>query len=1037
MHSKKTIAALCFAVLVSGCGGGGGGNDDAPAFNTQDPKIEFLPNKPTLPSNPFLYPIEFNSPFFTQLNMRVIGDNGRNPPENTIVSLRSSDLDVLTFSVLDRPSTTTINEFTSRFGTICEGTSGGLATFFLHSDVNPGTATVTASVGAPLTAGTINGSVCTTSFDGGSRTVSKNFDYRTTPTDPIVRFEVRPERTSIAINSLSIAPTSGYPFATAVEVTVRNPLNQLVSTTVTATSATPDVALLSTAAAFATLTTTVTSPTVAGKAVIFVHALNRTGTARILFSARDPSTGANLGSEFTFTVVGGSTSAPSQLTITTDQRPLYSQGSGGNTTLPIAVRVVDDNGQSTPDPAPGINNVFVEITNAQGEVLVGRNAAGQTIERASFNARTLAGIVNLVLRSGTRQGILQVRATADRADNNVDNGIQSPVSTFRPVVVSDGKLFDLEITSPNINAITINAVAPDVVITPVPGTPAPVVSPIPGQPNATYSLTVSALGTDRQGNPVLPGTPIEFGLIDHPTNGFPLQGPGNFDISGPDGDPLEGGTIFSAPTGAFLTAGGGVGPGDTLLVFGEESFGNRDLESSRKVARAVSQTQLDVQASTRFNLNDDSTNGVAVNRGPVLPYAIGRATFANIDSNKLTNDQSVATTKLNYPGSAIGRVTAVWARGIGETPPGQVSPELVTDAENFIYPGVSVGTNLGTATAFPSTVTSGVVTIVRVCRFDALGNPIPGRFPTFTITGGSGTVDGILNNGRVRNATGTNGCTDVSVSAVGGGTGTGAATASVNFNVAGVAANPVLINAPAGARLIAIPERFIGNSGGLVTLRLVDVQGNPIVGIQVFGRCQGTVTGTSTNVFIPPTLVDLPGKTNAAGETTAGVLAQLNGFGGFGSGSCTFTAPGVGANEVIVSFQGFDECPFAFSPRPAGCPALPVAPTFALTVNLLRPDGTAYVTSGTQPVVTVFGNAGGINCTSTPPVPPVTPNPGCTGQIRQGSTVVLNAAPAATFCRWTGSADCASTSNAISVNVTAAQTCNAIFRTTVEICPTP
>ncbi len=1031
MHSKKTIAAMCFAVLLSGCGGGGGGNDDAPAFNTQDPKIEFLPLKPTLPSNPFFYPIEFNSPFFTQLNMRVIGDNGRNPPENTIISLRSSDLDVLTMSVLDRASTTTINEFTTRFGTICEGTSGGLATFFLHSDVNPGTATITASVGAPLTAGTINGSACTTSFDGGFRTISKNFDYQVSQSAPVNRFEVRPERTSIAINSLSIAPTTGYPFATAIEVTVRNPLNQLVETNVTATSAAPDVVQVSAPAAFATLTTTVTSPSVAGRALLYVHALNRTGTARVLFTARDPSTGAGLAQEVTFTVVGGSTSAPSQLTITTDQRPLYSQGSGGNTTLPIAVRVVDDNGQSTPDAAPGVNNVLVEITNVQGEVLVGRNAAGQAIERASFNARTLAGISNLVLRSGTRQGIVQVKATADRADNNVDNGIQSPVSTFRPVVISDGKLFDLEITSPNINAITINAVTPDVVVTPTPGQPAPVASAIPGQPNATYSLTVSALGTDRQGNPVLPGTPIEFGLIDHPTNGFPLQGPGSFAIAGLDGDPLEGGTIFNAPTGAFLTAGGGAGPGDTLLVFGEESFGNRDLESSRKVERAVSQGRLDIQASTRFNLNDDSTNGVAVNRGPVLPYAVGRATFANIDSNKLTNDQGVATTKLNYPGAAIGRLTAVWARGIGETPPGQVSPELVTDAENFTYPGVVAGEdNQASASASPSTITSGVTTNIRVCLFDGLGNPIPGRFPTFTITGGAGTVDGIANNGRVKNATDRNGCVDVPVTVVGAGTGTGATAGSVNFNVAGVPANPVAIIAPAGARLIAIPER-LGGSGGRVVLRLVDVQGNPQPGIQVFGTCNsgtgGGGGGGGVNTFIPPQLIDLPGRTNDAGETSAGISAQLNGFGASSSGTCVFTALGVTATVVI---QGIDECPFIFSPRPAGCPALPTAPTVAFTVRLLLPNGNAYVTSPTQPVVTVFANAGGLNCTSTSAT-------GCVSTVRQGSTVTLNAAPTgtATFCRWTGESECTSVNNVISVNVDSALTCNAIFSPTGTTCP--
>jgi hypothetical protein len=1019
MHSKKTIAAMCFAVLLSGCGGGGGSNDDTPAFNVQDPQIIFLPNKPSLVSNPFLYPVESNTPFFSQLNVRIVADNGRNPPDTTIVGLTTNDVDILTLSVLDRGDTRDENEFTTRYGTICEGTVGGLATFFIHSNENPGTAIITASVQIPLTSGEVRGSGCRTNFESSFRAVSKTLNYQVTPAEPINRIAAIAERTTIAVNSLSIPASLGYPFATSVEVTRRDPLNRLVDGPISVVSVSPDILQLSTPTNFSAIGSSIQPSTVAGRANFFVHSLNKTGTAIIRISGGD--SGSFVTTELTFTVTGASNSAPSQVSISTDQRPLYSQGSGGNTVLPIAVRIVDDNAQSVPDASAGVNNVFVEIVNVQGEVLVGRNAAGQTVERASFNARTLAGISNLVIRSGTRQGILQVKATADRADNNVDNGIQSPVSSFRPVVISDGKLFDLEITSPNVDAVIVNGVTPEIVVE----------NPPAALPNGSYSLTVSALGTDRQGNPVLPGTPIEFGLIDHPTVGFPLQGPGQFAIAGSDGDPLEGGTLFTAPTGAFLTAGGGVGPGDTLLVYGENSPGNRDLESSRKVARAISQTQLDVQANTRFNLNDDSTGGVAVNRGPVLPYAVGRATFANIDNNKLTNDQGVASTKLNYPASAIGRLTAVWARGIGETPAGQVSPELVSDVENFAYPGVISEGGSARFSASPSSVTSGVATSVQLCVSDGLRNPIAGVFPTFNIQGGSGTVDGVIGNGRVRNATGTNGCTSASVSVVGaaGSTG-GATTPSVEFRAVGQTAN-VTINAPAGARLLAIPER-LGGSGGRVVLRLVDVQGNPLEGIQIFGTCTaggaGGGTGGGVNVFIPPTLIDLPGRTNAAGETSAGISAQLNAFGAPSSGECIFTAATGPTARVLL--QGIDECPFVFSPRPAGCPALPTAPTVALTIRLLLPNGNAYLTSPTQPLVTVFANAGGLNCTSTSAT-------GCVSTVRQGSTVTLNAAPSGTasFCRWTGESECTSVNSVISVNADTALTCNAIFSPTGTTCP--
>jgi hypothetical protein len=1019
MQLKKTIAALCFATVLAGCGGGGGGNNDTPAFGVQDPQIQFLPNRPSLLSNPFGYPVEANTPFFSQLDMRIIADNGRNPPDNTIVTLRSSDLEILTLSVLDRGDTQDVNEFATRFGTICEGTVGGLATFFIHSSsAKAGVAVITASVQIPLTAGEIQGAACRTNFASNFTSVSRNFDYVVNPSTPFQRLELRPERTTISVNPLNIPPTLGYAFATPIEVTQRDPLGRLVSSVVTATSVTPDVLLLSTPNAFATLTASAQQTAVAGRSLFYVHTLNRQGPAVVRFRSTDPTTGGTVQNEVTFTITGGSNSAPSQISISTDQRALYSQGSGGNTTLPVQARIIDDLGQSIPDAPVGVNNVTVDIVNVQsGEVLVGRNAAGQTLERASISTRTLAGIANLVLRSGSGQGIYQLRATADRADNNVDNGVQSPLTTTRPVIISDGKLFDLEITSPRVNAILINGVAPPEDLTVEAVT-------LPNDPNATYSLTVSALGTDRQGNPVIPGTPIEFGLIDHPASGFPLEGPGSFLIAGNDGDPVEGGVQFNAPTGSFLTAGGGVGPGDTLLVYGEENIGNRDLESARRVARVVSQTQLDIQASTRFNLNDDSTNGVPVNRGPVLAYAVGRATFANIDNNKLTNDQGVASTKLNYPASAIGRLTAVWARGIGDTPVGQTSPELVTDVENFVYPGVG-GIGTGAAlSASPSAISSGQTTVIRVCLRDSISNPIAGVFPRFSITGGSGTVDGVANNGRVQRATNRDGCTDVTANVIaGGGTTTGG---GLNFTALGLTAN-VTIAANGGVRLIAIPER-LGGSGGRVVLRLIDVAGFPLPDVQVTGTCNADSGGSSgVNTFVAPTIIDQPGRTNAAGETSAGISAALDGFNAAARGVCTFTALGATA---VVTLQGVDICQFNFSPRPRQCTAATPAPTFALTIRLAQPNGINHIDPAPN-FVSVFANAGGINCTSANTA-------GCVGQVRQGDTVTLIAAAngSAQFCRWTGDAQCTGISPTLSINMTEALTCVGIFTSVAQpTCP--
>ncbi len=150
-----------------------------------------------------------------------------------------------------------------------------------------------------------------------------------------------------------------------------------------------------------------------------------------------------------------------------------------------------------------------------------------------------------------------------------------------------------------------------------------------GTPDGTYSFTISALATDRQGNPVVPGTTIQFGVIDAPLAGFPGLGGGTFQIAGNDGNPLEGGATFTAPGGQFTTAGGGAGPGDTLLVFGDLVTGNSDLENVRLVQSVNSATNI--TTTSAFNRND--TTGTSVNYGNVLPYVIGRATEANITAS--------------------------------------------------------------------------------------------------------------------------------------------------------------------------------------------------------------------------------------------------------------------------------------------------------------------------------------------------------------------------------------------------------------------
>lgn len=1005
----KLTSALLVSALVTACGGGtSGSNDDTPAFGRADPKIEFLPVKPSLLTNPGDFPIEANSPYFTQLNIKITDDNGFSAPGNTIVELQVSNVEVASIGIPDDPATADVNEGNIDFVAACLGTNAGIASYFIRAGAVPGSVNFTAGITAPLTSGTVRGGGCTTQAIANSRPISRTLSYTVNQGPaPFQRLSSISTRSNLLVNTLAAPPTNPSPFVSTVEVTQRDALGALVTGAreIVVTVEEPDLIALSEADNLATpdneftqLRSLIRPIAISGKAIFYVHSRQRTGTGRVTIRGIDPITGAEVSQVISF-VVGNTAGSnqPASLLISAANRATYIANSNGSSTLPVQVRSLNDQAESVSDPTAGVNNILVDIVNPSGETLSAVNAAGTPVEAVSVRGRTSGGTFPLVFKSGTRQGLIQLRASTDRLDNNVDNGIQQPVTATRSVVVSDGRLFDLKITSSIQNSLAAREVE--------------VADFRPGA-NGTYGFLVTAVGTDRQGNPVLPGTVIEFGLIDSPTSGYPSQGGGVFDIAGVDGNPVEGGTRFTAPTGAFTTAGGGAGAGDTLLTFGEQSGAIRDLEGARTVARINGPTSLDIAASTRFNLNDDTQNGVAIDRGSVVPYVIGRASIGNVSNNNgVTNEFGAVSTTINYPVSRIGHVFGLWARGAGDTPPGQTTPELVTDVELLRFPA-ALDVEIAVA---PGSISAGVASPVQICIRDNFANPVPSVFINYGFSGAFGTVDGGTT-GIVAAATGANGCTVGIVRANLSSDQDGEMT----FSGLGQSETIDITRGLGRNVLFAIPS-LLGGNGGRVTLRLLSPSGEPISGIQIAGSCDGA--GISSP----------PGVTNANGETTVDITADLNGAGTSETAECEFTA--LDAEPAIVSLEGIDICGLGLSPVPPGCPTTPPPPPVArtLTVRLLDETGNAYPsTAGLQ--VQVIGNAGGINCVSTN-----TTNNACIGAgIADGTVVALtasvgiNGAPTtASFCRWTGEAGCFGTQPAVQINVTGSnKTCNAVFSTT-------
>jgi hypothetical protein len=632
----------------------------------------------------------------------------------------------------------------------------------------------------------------------------------------------------------------------------------------------------------------------AGVGTVFVHASNVPGTGVITVTAIDPASHHTITQQMTFTVAGAAPGLPASVFLGSSN-DVYVSGSNGPQSSIITAAIADGSGAQVTAPS-GTDNVLFEIIGPAGTDarLSGTNAAGQTSTGTSVSAASHNGIATITFLSGAKLGPVQVKATADHADNNTDNGISDPISATATVVVTDGLMFSIKITNPAVDANML----------PVIGTAS---SSGSTTPSPVYAVPVTAIAQDRQGKPVLAGTVVGFGLIDAPVFGFPDQGSGTFELSGNDGNTQEGGTLFTAPTGHFTTAGGGAGPGDALVVFGLEvpNHVDDDLESARTVQHVNNAGSLNV--TQPFNLND--TTGVSVDSGNDIPYVIGRASAGNIDASGVTGTETlpdgvtvvpsgVVQVVMRYPQSRIGQNAVVWATGNGANQSNGVA-KTVTDAIRTRYLGVGPAV----LTAVPQNITGNTTQVVTVCLNDSVGSPIPGVVINFEFDGlspATGKVNGVTGSGALP-PTGASGCVDVTVVTAGVQPGSGP---TLVFSVGGLSATvTITVN---GAILTANPTSiFSGASASppslyTVDLKLTDGSGNIVVGATITGSCASSGGGSAS--------VDSPWTTGANGHATAIITASgfcVNPPGPAPTATCTYTyTNGTVTTSATTTIQG-------------------------------------------------------------------------------------------------------------------------------------
>ena len=894
--TKNIILMSWVAVFLTACGGSSDSGGASPGPVGANLKFAITPAANNIPSNSNSFPASVNSPYYTSVNVNVSFTNDAAVPEGTTVQLTSSNPQILLVSLEDDPDTE-LDELNNLSSTASNITSGGNATFYIHSAENPGTVTLTASAVDPQTNRTATGTIQYTVSQGP---------------EPFDRLTIEAVRQTLPANVFNLTPEQAFRtvYNTEVEISFRDLAGNFVQPGGADGQVEVSINPLA-VASFSTLDDPETNnvneifvtlgaapvDVAAGKAKIFIWARDP-GVATITVTAFDQFTNQNISAQYDITVVsGGDVGLPSSIDIQ-GSGANYVNGSGGDQSQVIQAFVESVDVPVT-DPN-GFNNVMIEFTtDAQnsGENISGIDANGNAVSGQSIKLGTNNGVASFQLLSGNNPNTVIMTATTDRADNNVDNGLQDPITAQNNFVISDGVLFGLDITSPNLNSLFINNVDETVVT-----------EDGIGNLDGSYSMTISAIATDKGGNPALPQT-IQFGLIDSPIDGYPNEGPGTFAISGFDGDPEEGGDLFTSASAEFLIDAGGVQPSDTLLVFGEELQGNEDLESSVTVQSVLSNTSLRISES--FNRND--LTGSINNDLGIFPYIIGRAVDGNINATAVVDENGVASTEINYPVSKLGKIAGVYAKGQGATINGNT--RSVTDVELLLYAGAAnvPGTDLAPfITVSPSVIPANNTTAVTVCVLDAASNPIGGASVQWAYLGGSGTgsIDGVAGSGVMANTTGPDGCATGLAEASGiievtDGTG-------YIFNVGSISCLSdtsdsvcIQIADPGAIYLSATPA--IHNSSGLkvIDLFLFGGNGQGIPDVPLFASCESD--GGSLTVQAEP------GTTDENGMTIANIFAALNGFNESFSGTCTFTT-GTGTPEAVVQFNGYDLCAAGVSP---------------------------------------------------------------------------------------------------------------------------
>ncbi len=829
----------------------------APDDGTGPRRVEITAGDTELPANVLNLQPSSNSLFSTQVNVRVLSASGGSVEDGTAVTIGVDNAGRAVVSPLDDPL--------ASGATASASVVAGFARFLVTSQANTGPVVLTVGAAGDADGENLQGDPLTINIvpneQDSSRLRISGASTMPANTQGVPIFIGSPFINELTVEYTGpdgqVGQVDGGEIAVAVAPIFRGAFSTLDD------PSTPDNEFEILVGAGPVIMT-------AGVTTLFIHSFDRPGPLEVTVLAQDAETGERFSEKFVVDIVDGAADfLPASIDFSVGPEPVYVTGSGGATTKQMQLIVRDSGGNLVPDPeADGVswNNVLLELDApaGSGARLTGTGTDGPVSSESAIRVRTVNGIAAFSLNAGSEIGPHRITATVDRADNNVDNELTDPLTADSLIRVGDGRLFSLRLVSPPINSIlvnrTIDSVDPDF---------EPVLDPesgdfVPPSPDGTYSLTVTVIATDKQGNPPLSGSNIRFGKIDSPLT--PTI-PGFFVFSGAQGDPQEGGVLFTALDVAegFLDdptrPDEAVEPGDTIALFGKAVPGNREHEAVRTIASVIDETSVTV--TEPFNPND--ATGSPVDDGAVIPWVIGRSEVGFIDSSLTLDSRGRGSVRMTYPVNAIGAPVVLWAQG------DRIESSLiktVADVEASVFPGIAPLR----LTVSPGVVRGNTSSTVTLCLEDALRAPVNNTFVRGFVSDGpaSGSLDGFPMPGFTEQATGSAGPGCVNTVLTTTGMIPDGDESTVTFSV-GEATADVQVVDPNAALLLVDPHLLIDNSPNqfqrTITLTLLNPNNEPIVGVPLSGECDG---GDGTLE-----LTIQPGITNSQGQTTAELLIGM------------------------------------------------------------------------------------------------------------------------------------------------------------------